>query len=162
MPACYGLVAELADVGGIGGDGHGFEVHGAHAVIGAEDRAQEAAAEVKTGQLRLERELDRLRGEVADDDQYRGDRRDGLWLANPDEDVLVVVVEGDGLAVGDGGVAVVEFAEPTIPVEERGRVGVLEGDVGGCVRCGWWGRGFAFGGWGWGVPGDERCGGVGG
>lgn len=61
--------AEFADVGGVGGEGHGFEVHGAHAVVGADDGAEEAAAEVELHGVGLDGEVLGLAGEVAEDDE---------------------------------------------------------------------------------------------
>ena len=132
------LVAEFADVDGIGREGHGFQVHGTPASVGAEEGTKKAAAEVKAFDVGLERELDRLRGEVADHNQDRGNGRDGLGLADPGKDVLIIMVESDGGTGVDGGVAVMKCAKAAVPVEERGWVGVLEGYVGGCVqrRCG--------------------------
>ena len=105
-----GLVAELADVDGVGWDGHGFEVHGAHGVVGTHGGAKEAAFEVEAFHVVFEGELDGLRSEVADDDHGWGYRADYLWFADPDEDVLVVVIEEDTGAGCNSGVAVVESA----------------------------------------------------
>jgi hypothetical protein len=113
-------------------------MHRAPASVGAEEGAEEAAAEVKALDVGLERELDWLRGEVADHDQDRRGGRDGLGLADPGKDVLIIMVESDSGAVVDGGVAVMKPAKAAIPVEERRWVGVLEGYVRGCARrrCG--------------------------
>jgi hypothetical protein len=54
------LVAELADVDGVGRESHGVEVHGTTARVGAEDGAEETAAKMKTLDVGFERELDRL------------------------------------------------------------------------------------------------------
>ena len=44
-------------------------MHGAHAVVGAEDGAEEAAAQVKLGDVCLECEMLGLTGEIAEDDE---------------------------------------------------------------------------------------------
>jgi len=117
--------AELADVGGVGWERHGFEVHRAHTVVGAEDGAEEAAAQVEFRHVGLDGEVGRLAGEVAEDDEdWRGEG-DVLWFANHDEDVLVVAVDGEVLAGVDGCVAVMELDELAVPVEKRGGVGLL-------------------------------------
>ena len=67
---------------------------------------------------------------------------DVLRLADDDEDVLVVAVDGEVLAGVDGCVAVMKLDELAVPVEERGGVGVLEG----CVGCGVWRGCWAAGG----------------
>src|ERR1700733_9869714 len=105
-------------------------MHGADAFVGAKNGAKEASAKVKTLQLRFEGELDRLRGEVADDNEDGRDGGDGLGFADPGEDVLIVMVEGGGLTPADGGVAVMERGELAIPVDQRGWVGILKGCVG--------------------------------
>ena len=136
-------------------------MHGAGGVVGAQDGAKEAALEAQALHVVLERDLGWLRGEVADDDDGGGDRCDCLRFADPGEDVLVVVIEGDVGSGVDGGIAVVERAELTVPVEEGLRIGVLE-----ChVWVGWVGRGSGFSlCWrGWSVPVDGCCGvGIGG
>ena len=73
-------------------------MHGAHAVVGAEDGAEEAAAQVEFSDVGLDSEMLRLAREIAEDDQDRVGRRDGLRLANDDEDVLVVAVDGEVFA----------------------------------------------------------------
>ncbi len=105
-------------------------MHGAHAVVGAEDGAEEAAAQVEFSDVGLDSEMLRLAREIAEDDQDRVGGRDGLRLANDDEDVLVVAVDGEVFAGVDGGVAVVELDESAVPVEERVGIGLLEGCVG--------------------------------
>ena len=104
-------------------------MHGAGGVIGAQDGAEEAALEVQALHVGLERELCGLGGEVADDHDRGRNWSDGLRFADPGEDILVVVVEGDVGSGVDGGIAVVERAELAIPVEERLWIGVLECDV---------------------------------
>ena len=59
-------------------------MHGAHCVVGAQGGAEEAAFEVEALHVGFERELDRLRCEVADDDHSGRDRCDGLGFADPD------------------------------------------------------------------------------
>jgi hypothetical protein len=70
-------------------------MHGADVVIGAEDGAEEAAAQMKAHGIGFEGEWYRLGGEVDKDDQDRRDGRDCLGLADQHEDVLVVAVNGD-------------------------------------------------------------------
>jgi len=129
-------------------------MHGADHVVGALDRAEEAASEAETLYVCLERELDGLRGEIADDDDGGGDRRDGDGFADPGEDVLVVVIEGDVGTGVDGRVAVVEGAQLPVPVEEGLRVGFFYRGVWGRIGRGSW---LALGGCRWGVP--VNCGG---
>ena len=117
--------AERADVGGVGWERHGFEVHGAHAVVGAENGAEEAAAQMEFHRVRLDGEVGGLAGEVAEDNQDWRGGRDVFWFADHDEDVLVVAVDGEVFAGVDGGVAVMKLDELAVPVEERGGVGVL-------------------------------------
>ena len=126
------LETELADVGGVGRERHGFEVHGSHAVIGAEDGAEEAAAQVEFHGVGLDGEVLRLAGEIAEDDEDGVGWRDVFRFADHDEDVLVVAVDGEVLAGVDGGVAVMKIDELAVPVEERGGVGFLQC----CVGCG--------------------------
>jgi hypothetical protein len=64
-------------------------------------------------------------GEVAEDDEDWHGCGDAFWLANHDEDVLGVAVDGEIFAGVNGGVAVMKLDEPAIPVEQRGGVGVL-------------------------------------
>jgi hypothetical protein len=52
--------AERADVDGVRRERHGFEVHGAHAVVGAEKSAKEAAAQVKLHRVGFDGEVLRL------------------------------------------------------------------------------------------------------
>ena len=68
-PLSPDLEAHLADVCGVGGDGHGFEVHGAHAVVRTKDGAEEAAAQMKLHRVGLDREVLRLAREIAEDDE---------------------------------------------------------------------------------------------
>ena len=117
--------AELAYVGGVGRERHGFEVQCAHAVVGAQKGAEEAAAQVEFHRVRLDGEALRLAGEVAENDQDWIGCGDVLWFADHDEDVLVVAVDGEVFAGVDGGVAVMKLDEPAVPVEERGGVGFL-------------------------------------
>jgi len=63
--------AECANVGGVGWERHGFEVHGAHAVVSAEEGAEEAAAQMEFHRVGFDGEVLRLTGEVAEDDQDR-------------------------------------------------------------------------------------------
>ncbi len=118
MAICPSLEAERADVGGVRGERHGFEVHGAHAVVGAEDGAEEAAAQMKFHRVGLDGEVLRLTGEIAEDDQDRVGGGDVFWFADHDEDVLVVAVDGEVFARVEGGVAVMKLDEPAVPVEE--------------------------------------------
>jgi len=113
------LEAECADIGRVRWKRHGLEVHGAHAVVGAEDRAKEAAAQVELHGVCLDGELLRLAGEVAKDNQDGVRGRDVLWLPDHDEDVLVVAVDGEVFAGVDGAVAVMELDELAVPVKER-------------------------------------------
>ena len=53
----------------MGRERHGFEVHGAHAVVRAEDGAEEAAAQVELHGVGLDGEVLRLAGEIAEDDE---------------------------------------------------------------------------------------------
>ena len=117
--------AKRADVGGVGRKRHGFEVHGAHAVVGAEKSAKEAAAQVEFHRVIFDGEVLRLAGEVAEDDEDWVGGGDVLWFADHDEDVLVVAVDGEVLAGVDGCVAVMKLDESAVPVKERGRIGVL-------------------------------------
>jgi len=100
-------------------------VHGAHAVVGAEDCAEEAAAKVKFHGVGLDGERYGLAREVAEDDKDGVGGRNIFWLADDDEDVLVVAVDGEVLAGVDGRVAVMEFDELAIPVEEGVGVGLF-------------------------------------
>ena len=157
----WGLEAECADVGVVGWKRHRLEVHGAHAVVGAEDGAEEAAAQVKFHSVSLDGEVLRLAGEIAEDDQNRSRGRDVLRLANHDEDVLIVAVDGEVFAGVNGRVAVMKLDQLAVPVEEGVGVCILQRCVGeregrGCFGLGW-GCGFAFGGWRWSVPGDDGC-----
>lgn len=93
-------------------------MHGAHAVVGAEDGAEEAAAQMEFHRVRLDGEVGRLAGEVAENDQDRCSGGDVFWFADHDENVLVVAVDGEVLAGVEGGVAVMKLDEPAIPVEE--------------------------------------------
>jgi hypothetical protein len=52
------LVAEFADVDGVGWERHEIEVHGPSAIVCSKDGAEEATAEMKTLHVGLERELD--------------------------------------------------------------------------------------------------------
>lgn len=61
------LVAELTNIDGEGGNGHGVEAHGAHSVVGAEDRAQEVALKMELLHVVLKRDVGGLSREVADD-----------------------------------------------------------------------------------------------
>ena len=124
------LVTNLSDVDGEGGKGDGFEVHRTAPVVGAEDGTEEAATQVEAFHVGLEIELDRLRGEIAEDNEGRGQRGDVLGPANPREHVLIVMVQGDIDAVGDGGVSMAEGAELAIPVQERGLICVLDWNAG--------------------------------
>ena len=119
------LEAERADVGGVGWERHGFEVHGAHAVVGAEDGAEEAAAQMEFHRVRFDGEMGGLAGEIAEDDEDWVGWRDVFRFADHDEDVLVVAVDGEVLAGVDGGVAVMKLDELAVPVEEGGGVGFL-------------------------------------
>ena len=134
-------------------------MHSAHAVVGAEDRAKEAAAQVELHGVCLDGELLRLAGEVAKDDQDWVSGRDVLWLPDHDEDVLVVAIDGEVLAGVDGAVAVMEFDELAVPVKKGVGVCVFQSCVGDCICFGfWWWGGFPFW-WRWrGVPGDDGCG----
>ena len=123
--AAPGSEAEFADVGGVGGKRHGLEVHGSQAAVGAENGAEEAAAQVELHGVCLDGELLRLAGEVVKDDQDGVGGRDVLWLADHDEDVLVVAVDGEVFAGVDGAVAVMELDEFAVPVEEGVGVGVF-------------------------------------
>jgi hypothetical protein len=117
--------AKRADVGSVGWERHGFEVHGAHAVVGAEDGAEEAAAQVEFHRVGLDGEVLRLAGEIAEDDQDWIGGGDVFWFADHDEDVLIVAVDGEVFAGVERGVAVMQLDEPAVPVEKRGGVSVL-------------------------------------
>ena len=73
----------------------------------------------------LDGELCGLVRKIAEDDEDGRGGRDVLWLADHDEDVLIVAVDGEVLAGVDGGVAVMEVDELAVPVEEGIGVGVL-------------------------------------
>ncbi len=75
--------------------------------------------------VRLDGEVLRLAREIAEDDEDWIDWGDDLRLADDDEDVLIVAIDGEVFAGVDGCVAVMEFDELAVPVEERGGVGVL-------------------------------------
>src|SRR5258707_7631240 len=111
---------ERADIGGVGWERHGFEVHGAHAVVGAEEGAEEAAAQMEAHCVRFDGEVGWLTGEVAEDDQDWVGGGDVFWLADHDEDVLIVAVDGKVFAGVDGGIAVMKLDQLAVPVEERG------------------------------------------
>ena len=117
--------AEFADVGGVWAESHGFEVHGAHAVVGANDGAEEATAKVQLHSVGFYGEMLRLAGEIAEDDEDGVGGRDVFGFADGDEDVLIVAVDGEVLAGVDGGVAVMEVDELAVPVEEGIGVGVF-------------------------------------
>jgi len=93
-------------------------VHGAHAIVGTEDGAEKAAAQMELHRVFLDGEMLRLAGEIAEDDQDGCDGRDVFRLADHDEDVLVVAIDRQVVAGVDGCVAVMELDEPAIPVEE--------------------------------------------
>ena len=112
------LEAQRADVGGVRRERHGFEVHGAHAVVGTEDGAEKAAAQMELHRVLLDGEMLRLAGEIAEDDEDWIGCGDVLWFADHDEDVLIVTVDGEVFAGVEGGVAVMQLGEPAIPVEE--------------------------------------------
>lgn len=136
-------------------------MHGAHAVVGTEEGAEEAASEVEAHGVGFDGEMRRLAGEVAEDDQYGAFGRDVFWLADHDEDILVVAVDGEEFAGVDGAVAVMEIDELAVPVEERCGVGVLECCIGGWGgrSCFGRGRGLSLGGWRRCVPNDDwACG----
>ncbi len=90
-------------------------MHGAHAVVGTDDGAEEAAAKVELHDVGLDGKMLRLAGEIAEDHEDGVGGGDVLWLADGDEDVLVVAVDGEVLAGVDGGVAVVEVDELAVP-----------------------------------------------
>ena len=102
----------------MGRERHGFEVHGAHAIVRAEDGAEEAAAQVEFHGVGFDGEVLRLAGEIAEDDEDWIGCGDVLWFADHDEDVLVVAVDGEVFAGVEGGIAVMKLDEPAIPVEE--------------------------------------------
>jgi len=112
------LEAERADVGGVGRERHGFEMHGAHGVVRAEKGAEETAAQVEFRGVGLEGEVLGLAGEVAEDDEDWIGCGDVLWFADHDENVLIVAIDGEIFAGVEGGVAVMKLDEPAVPVEE--------------------------------------------
>ena len=59
-------------------------MHGTHGVVGTHCGAEEAAFEVEALHVVFERELDRLGGEVADDDHRGRNRSDGCGFSDPD------------------------------------------------------------------------------
>jgi len=138
-----GLEPECADVGGICGKRHGFEMHRAHAVVGSQDGAEKAAAEMEAHGVCLDGELRGLCGEIAEDDQDGCRGRDVLRFADHDENILIVPVDGEKFAVADGCVAVMKLDEFSVPVEKRVRIRVLDCNVGWCGSGSHrWRRGF--------------------
>ena len=100
-------------------------MHGAHAVVGAEECAEEAAAKVELHSVVLDGEVLRLTGEIAEDDENGVCWRNVFGFADDDENILIVAVDGEVLTGVDRRVAVMKLDELAIPVEERVGVGVL-------------------------------------
>jgi len=99
---CDALEAHLADVGEVGCERHRFEVHRAHAIVRSKDGTKETSAQVEAHGVGLDGEVHGLVGEVAEDDQDGCGGRDGLGLADDDEDILVVAIDGEVFAGVDG------------------------------------------------------------
>ena len=73
-------------------------MHGAHSVVGTEEGAEEAATQVEAHGVVLDGELCGLVRKIAEDDEDGRGGRDVLWLADHDEDVLIVAVDGEVFA----------------------------------------------------------------
>ena len=63
----------------------------------------------------LKREVDWLRGEVADDDYGRISQRCPLWLAYPGKYILIVVIEHDAGGRTESPIAMVERNKLAVP-----------------------------------------------
>ena len=100
-------------------------MHGAHTVVGPEDCTEEATAKVELHGIGLDGEMLRLAGEIAKDDEYGVRWRDVFGLADDDENILIVTIDGEILTRVDRRVAVMELDEFAVPVEERVGVGIF-------------------------------------
>ena len=100
-------------------------MHRSHAIVGAEEGAEEAAAKVEADDVVFDGELRWLVRKIAEDDEDGRRGGDVFGFADHDEDVLIVAIDGEVLAGVDGGVAVMKVDELAVPVEEGVGVGVL-------------------------------------